>query len=154
MGQGSSARAGRAWVAARGPLLAVAAALALAACGTDVKQMMQRDSETFWQDQHIVRLGEAEGLAQVQQVYAAEAAKEDACTPITEAAGERMAAGHASYWGDVWAGMRESLVALVPVPSVERCAEAHRRYASEIRGLCRRLGERGHELDCPEPGEF
>lgn len=123
----------------------------LAACGTDVRYLVREESRTFWINERIIGLAEAEGLAEVETVYAAEAAKERACAVVTEATEARLFATGGGFWAGLWSDLREFAVSVFPVPAVERCAEAHARYRQAVAALCRTLRARGHDLECPAP---
>lgn len=117
-------------------------------CGTLVKGLLEGESR-LWGDTDRV-LAAAEDLDQGLEnpVYDAESAKNEACEPITNAAKERIYGGEPSFVERLWSDLTQVFVLIVPITSVERCAEAQKLYNEELARLCRRLKEQGVNPSC------
>ncbi len=116
----------------------LAGGAALAGCGTDVKDMLQEESATFWEDQMVLEQADARGLE--HDLYRIEARKHEACSFLTEAMSQRVrAGGDSGFIESAWQDVRQLMVEVFPVARVERCAEAHDEYDAEIALLEQRL---------------
>ena len=111
----------------------------LVGCGTDVKNLLADDSRASWQAYSAVEQAEALDLGLEKSVYDAEAVKDEACGPIYAAAADKFGSGILSFWDQLWSDLVQFVVLVVPIGTVETCAEAHERYEDEIVTLRHRL---------------
>jgi hypothetical protein len=129
--------------------LAAALCLALAGCGTSIKGLLEEESALVWQSEPVVAAAEAEGRGREETLYDAEAARHQACEKIIEAVRQKRDEGGGSLGQRFWSDFRQLSALLVPIPSVERCAEAQDLYKDELARLCRSLAEEDPDLECP-----
>ncbi len=123
--------------------------LVLAGCGTSIKGLLEEESRLLWQSEPVIAAAEAEGEGREERIYDAEAARHRACEKIIEAVRKQRDEGPGSFAQRFKSDFGQFASALVPIPSVERCAEAQDRYARELADLCRDLKEGDASLDCP-----
>ena len=118
----------------------VALALLLAGCGTDVKRLIGEETQLAW-DAHQVAMDAADlepGLE--EPIYAAELTKLEACEDINENVAESIRKGGIFTFGEQFLTDLSLLTAyVIPLASVERCAEAHETYKQEYVSLRDRL---------------
>ncbi len=126
--------------------IVVALSLLLADCGTDVKRLLDDESRSFWRAERIVTTAEELGLGLENPVFAAESEKLKACGPINDATRERLYEGGWSLVEHFWSDLTQLIVRIVPVESVEECAEAHERYNREVENLREGLEDIGIDL--------
>ena len=124
--------------------------LVLAGCGTSIKGLLEEESRLLWQSEPVIAAAEAEGRGREEGIYDAEAARHRACEKIIEAVRKQRDEGPGSFAERFKSDFGQWAAALVPVPSVERCAEAQDIYARDLADLCRSLKEGGASLDCPK----
>ena len=110
----------------------------LLGCGTDVKELLARDSQVSWQAYSAVEQAETLEIGLEEAIYDAEAVKNEACGPIYAAAGQS-GLGATTFWKGLWSGLVQFVVRVVPIERVETCAVAHERFKEEIDVLRYRL---------------
>ncbi len=124
--------------AARASII-IASCAALIGCGTNVRKLLEDDSRASWQAYSVVEQAEALDVGLEKPIYDAEAVKDEACEPIYAAAAEKISSGTLSFWDQLWSDLVQFVVLVVPIGTVETCAEAHERYEDEIVTLRYRL---------------
>ncbi len=130
--------------------LVVGSCMVLAACGTDVKRLLERETRLAWYSENVVMMAEDLESDLEIPVYRAEAEKQDACGPINRAAqGFLYHFGEVDFGQQLWSDLKRLVLALVPLPFVEECTRAHERYNEEVAALHRRLAARGIHLRYP-----
>lgn len=110
----------------------------LIGCGTDVKELLAHDSQVSWQGYSVVAQAEALEIGLEEPVYDAEEIKNEACAPIYARA-EQSRPAVVTFWEDLWSGLVQFVVQVIPIEMVETCAEAHENYKDEIDTLRDRL---------------
>ena len=124
--------------------------LLLSGCGTSVRSLLEEDSRLWWDAEPVIASAEALEPGLEDGVYAAEAAKHEACQSVTDAVQRRLSDGDRSFATRLRSDLSELAALLVPFPSLKRCAEAQARYRREVASLCRRLEDRDKTLSCPD----
>ena len=119
--------------------------LSLTGCGTDVRGLLRDDNQLAWEVEEAVASAEDAGSGLDRDMQRAEVAKMDACKEIYEATDARMeremGGDGLSFTEQFWADLRLLVIRLVPVPSVERCAEAQDDYVAAYENLRERLAQ-------------
>ncbi len=110
----------------------------LIGCGTDVKELLAHDGQVSWQAISAIEQAEALEIGLENAVYDAEAIKNEACGPIYAAA-EKSGLDVITFWKDLWSGLVQFVVQVIPIERVETCAEAHEHFKDEIDALRNRL---------------
>jgi hypothetical protein len=129
--------------------LAAALLFVLTGCGTSIKGLLEEESALVWQSEPVVAAAEAEGRGREEALYDTETARHQACEKITEAVRQKRDEGGGSFGQRFWSDFRQLSALLVPIPSVERCAEAQDLYKDELAALCHSLAEEDPDLECP-----
>ncbi len=122
-------RSGTRW---RAFVLSVCLALALSACGTNVKWLIARESQDGWHNGRLIQLAEVREPAALAEVLAAEDGKIERCHTINTAARERLGRLHLPFWEQLLADFKLLVALLIPLPAVERCADAHETYDEAV----------------------
>jgi hypothetical protein len=115
----------------------------LTGCGTNVAALLEADSELAWQVEDAVRTAEDRNITAMYSYYDAETEKLDVCQPLYRNAEAQIEIGlHGNavpifeqFWGDLL--LLGAL--LFPVPQVEDCARAIKRFELEYTALSDRL---------------
>lgn len=124
--------------------LVLSLSLLLAGCGTDIKTLLDEDSQLLWRADPIVAAAKALNRELAEPVNAAEIAKFEACEALyTAAEEESFSEDEGSLAEKIWSDLGLLFVRVFPVESVERCARALERYSRELDALRRRLEEEG-----------
>ena len=125
--------------AAPGAFLVVLSFL-LAGCGTDVKRLIGEETHVAW-EAHQIAMDAAEldpGI--VELLDAAELSKLEACEDINQTVAESIEKGGIISFGEQFLTDLSLLAAyMIPLTSVERCAEAHDNFSQEFVSLQKRL---------------
>jgi len=117
--------------------------LVLPGCGTNVVALLEADSELAWQVEDAVRTAEDRNITAMYSYYDAETEKLDVCQTLYRKAEAQIEFGllgnvvpvFEQFWGDlVLLG-----ALLFPVPQVENCARAIKRFELEYSALNDRL---------------
>ena len=124
--------------------------LLLTGCGSSVTRLLEEDSQLWWQSDPIIAAAENLDQGLVDSVYEAEAAKHEACEPIIGAARQQIYEGQGSLGERFWSDLTQLVALIVPISSVNECAEAQERYSQELASLCQRLNRRDVFLRCPD----
>jgi hypothetical protein len=120
------------------------------ACGTSLRGLLEEDSRLGWEAETVISSAEELAPGLQDELYAAEAARHAACKPVTEAVQQRIAEGEGAFMSRLRSDFAELVALLVPIPVVERCAEAQTAYRLEVASLCRRLELRDSSLSCAD----
>jgi hypothetical protein len=118
--------------------LRVAAALlvflASAACGTDVEWLLERDGRLVSRADKVAARAEAIDPDLTTPMYDAEDAKRLACESIYASIAEQIT--RPPSFGEELAADTGAFVAyLLPIPAVERCADAQAKYQAAVEAL-------------------
>ena len=122
----------------------------LVGCETNVKGLLEEESQIWWHADQVIEAAEDIDPSLVDPIYEAETAKNEACEPIIEATKDRVSLRESSFAEEVWSELTQAFILIVPVESVESCAEAQNIFAGLLLGLCRRLEGLGIDLSCSE----
>ncbi len=122
----------------------------LVGCGTNVKGLLEEESRLWWHADQVIEAAEDIDPRLVDPIYEAESAKNEACEPIIKATKERASLQESSFGEEMMSDFTQVFVFIVPVGSVERCADAQNLFSGLLGGLCRRLERLGIELSCSE----
>ncbi len=109
----------------------------LAGCGTNVPWLIERSGDLTRQGDWLVAAADGERAA---AVYDAEAARLAACADIDPAVMRRFEGPSATFGEQFLSDLALLAVLIVLVGSVERCAEAQRRYQAAVEDLEGRIG--------------
>ncbi|MGH6933569.1 MAG: hypothetical protein ACREEE_14175 [Dongiaceae bacterium] len=123
-------------------ILMMGAVSLLAGCGTNVPWLLERDSAFLPRASVIVSDAELAGPELSDPVYAAEDSKIAACRFMNEAVVDRMMRDP-SFGEQFVSDVGVVVALLVPIPKVERCAEAFDSYVAAVDALEQRLGAVG-----------
>lgn len=118
------------------------AAILVAACGTDVQELLEAEAEMTWQASEAIARAEQYDPALATPVEDAEAEKVVACQQITDALQRRIRGEdeeESDFGDDIVSGLEEFVAWVLPVGPVEDCAEAQEQYRQSINDLERRL---------------
>ncbi len=122
----------------------------LTGCGSSVTGLLEEDSQLMWQSGSITVAAENLDQGLVDSIYEAEAVKDEACKPIIGAARQQIYEGQDSLGERFWSDLTQLVALIVPISSVNECAEAQERYSQELASLCQRLNRRDVFLRCPD----
>ena len=122
----------------------------LVGCGTNVKGLLEEESRLWWRADQVIEAAEDIDPSLVDPIYEAETAKNEACEPIIKAAKERASLQESSFGEEIISDFTQVFVLIVPVGSVERCAESQNLFAGLLGGLCRQLERLGVDLSCSD----
>lgn len=117
----------------------VAACIPLAACGTDIERLLERDSVLVANADRLAATAEATQPELTTELYDAEDAKRVACEAIYASVAEFMTRPP-SFGEELVADIGAFVAYLVPIEEVERCAEAQARYQAAVEALADRVG--------------
>lgn len=131
-------------------LMILALCLLLASCGTNVKELLNEESRTYWRAERIVAAAEDRDPDLAAPLFAAEAEKDMACESLNAAANERILKGEFTFAQQFLSNFILFLVRIFPVTKVEGCAEAYESYNKELVALRRQLEEMGVQLSPPD----
>ena len=127
---------------------AVVACGFLAACGTNVRDLLSEEAELTWQATSAIAAAEQHDSALVAptlvaEVEAAEAAKVEACAPVNSALQERMRGGEEDqdFTEELYSDLEDLMVRMFPIGEIEDCADAHEHYRESVLALQDRLEE-------------
>ncbi|MGE0120725.1 MAG: hypothetical protein AB7S71_19120 [Dongiaceae bacterium] len=118
----------------------MALCLPLLACGTDVELLLARDSLLVARADRVADAGETAAPDLTTEMYDAEDAKRAACETIYAPIAAYMTAPP-SFGEELAADVGAFVAYIVPIPSVERCAEAQAQYRKAVEALEQRVGE-------------
>ncbi len=115
----------------------------LTVCGTNIATLLETDSELAWQVEDAVRTAEDRNIAAMNSYYDAETEKTQDCRTLYHNAEAQIDLGLSGsavpifeqFWGDLM--LLGAL--LIPVPQVEDCARAIKRFELEYSALNDRL---------------
>ncbi len=122
---------------------------ALAGCGTNVKWLLAEESRLTPEADRLATAAEVLGTGIEQPVYDAEDAKLGACRFLNEATVERMQR-EPTFGEQFVSDLSSVIVLLVPVATVERCAESLDAYRTSIARLQDQLIDLGVIARTPE----
>ena len=124
--------------------LIVLFALSLTGCGTNIVALLEDDSQLAWQVEEVVRTAEDRNMTPMNGYYDAESQKLQFCHPLYRKAEAQIDLGlrgsGASILDRFWGDLMLLGALLIPVPEIEECARAIKRYESEYSALSDRLG--------------
>ncbi len=119
--------------------------LSLAGCGTDVRELLRDDNQLAWEVEEAVATAEDVGPGLDRDLQSADVTKMEACKEIYEATNARMeremSGDGLTFPEQFFADLRLLFIRLVPVPSVERCADAQDDYIAAYENLRERLAQ-------------
>ena len=122
----------------------------LTGCGSSVTGLLEEDSQLMWQSGPITVAAENLDQGLVDSIYEAEAVKDEACKPIIGVARQQIYEGQGSLGERFWSDLTQLVALIVPISSVNECAEAQERYSQELASLCQRLNRRGVSSRCQD----
>jgi len=128
---------------ARNALSVILVCLGLSGCGTDIRHLLEQDAEVTWRAhrmQLLIGNGEPEITRALDQ---AEDGKLAACRDINKRAWEATEDPRQSFFEQLLTDLSLLFAFLVPVGSVERCADAQRDYRQAFEESLESLHERG-----------
>ena len=136
--------------------LLAALTLSLGACGTDIKWLLAKEAQGAWANEDLIREAESRHAEDpvagaLSQVRAAEDDKFLQCEPIDGAVRARLDRVHLPFFEQFWGDLQLLVSLLVPVPFVERCAEAHESYETAVVRLRHELVVGGTDSDERSP---
>ncbi len=115
----------------------------LCGCGTNVGALLEAESELAWQVEQSLSAAAAREPGMGDALYAAEAAKLDACDPLYAGFRARLLPGQpgakTGFAERFWLDLQILAALLLPIEAVERCWMAYRDYESEHEILRQRL---------------
>jgi hypothetical protein len=118
----------------------LAVPLLLGGCGTNVNWILAEESRIVAEADPLLQAAEEQGTGLEQPVYAAEDAKAEACAFLHAAAADRMRRDPG--FGEQFVSDLSAVVALLlPIRSVERCADSLKSYVRAVEALSDVLGE-------------
>ena len=123
--------------------LALCLTLGLAACGTNIKGLLAKEADGAWENESLTEKAVLVAPEALVEVRDAEDAKFAQCRQIDEAVQERLDRGHIGFWEQLLSDLKLLGALLVPVPFVERCADAHEDYDEAILRLRESLAADG-----------
>ncbi len=123
--------------------LSVFFVFSLLGCGTNIAALLETDSELAWQIEDAVRTAEDRNITAMNSYYDAETEKTQDCRTLYHNAEAQIDLGLSGsavpifeqFWGDLM--LLGAL--LIPVPQVEDCARAIKRFELEYSALNDRL---------------
>ena len=123
--------------------LSVFFVFSLTGCGTNIATLLETDSELAWQVEDAVRTAEDRNITAMNSYYDAETEKVRVCRTLYRNAEAQIDLGLSGsavpifeqFWGDLM--LLGAL--LLPVPQVEDCARAIKRFELEYTALSDRL---------------
>jgi hypothetical protein len=118
----------------------VAACLSLAACGTDIELLLERDSALVTRADRLAAAAEAIEPELTTELYDTEDAKRAACESIYASVAGFMTRPP-SFGEELVSDLGAFLAYLFPIGEVERCAQAQSRYQAAVEALADRIGE-------------
>jgi hypothetical protein len=121
----------------------------LAGCGTNVKWLLAEESRLTPEADRLATAAEAVGTGIEQPVYEAEDAKIEACRFLNEATVEQMQR-EPTFAEQFVSDLSAVIVLLVPVATVERCADSLDAYRTSIARLQDQLIDLGVLARTPE----
>ncbi len=117
--------------------------LSLPGCGTNVAALLEADSELAWQVEDAVRTAEDRNITAMNSYYDAETEKFHVCQPLYRSAEAQidlgLSGGFVPVLEQLWGDLMLLGALLIPVPQVEDCARAIKRYELEYTALSDRL---------------
>ncbi len=115
----------------------------LCGCGTNVAALLEAESELAWQVEQTLSIAAARAPGMGDAVYAAEAAKLDACDPLYAGFRQRLLPRQPGTQTGLakrfWLDLQILTALLLPIEAVERCWMAYRDYEKEHEILRQRL---------------
>ncbi len=124
--------------------LIVLFALSLTGCGTNIVALLEDDSQLAWQAEEAVQMAEDRSITSTNGYYDAEAEKLQFCQPLYRKAEAQidlgLRGGGASHLDRFWQDLMLVGALLIPVPEIEECSRAIKRYEAEYSALSDRIG--------------
>jgi hypothetical protein len=131
--------------------IALLLSVVLAGCGTNVKWLLAEQTRLEPKAHHLAEVAEGVGSGIEEPLYEAEDAKLEACRFMNDAAADRIQRTP-SFGEQFLSELSMVVVLIVPVGTVERCAEALHAYRASIARLEAQLIELGVLARVPETG--
>ncbi len=124
--------------------LIVLFALSLTGCGTNIVALLEDDSQLAWEAEEAIQMAEDRNIASTNGYYDAETEKLQFCRPLYRKAEAQidlgLRGGGASIFDRFWGDLMLLGALLLPVPEIEECARAIKRYEAEYSALSDRIG--------------
>lgn len=124
-------------------LLSLCLIAGLAGCGTNIKWLLAKEADGAWENDTLTQKVERLAPEALGEVRAAEDAKFERCRRIDEAVQERLDQVRIGFWEQFLADLKLLGALLLPVPFVERCADAHEDYDEAILKLRKTIAANG-----------
>jgi hypothetical protein len=127
-------QSGRSWRC----VVPLAATILLSGCGTNVLYILSEESRVLAKADPLVQSAEELANGLENPVYAAEEFKDRACDFLHEAVLDRLQR-NPGFGEQFVSDLTSAVVLLVPIPQVERCAEALEAYSGTVDALSREI---------------